>query len=266
MIARYRARPLPGRTGSPPPASGVVPLAAFALTARPCPPPRMLRLSLSVALALTGLLLTVAACTGVRPVAPLPESIRGPVIERGTASWYGSRFHGRRTASGERYDMHDLTAAHPTLEFGTRIEVRNLANGRSIVVRVNDRGPFVRGRIIDLSYAAARRIGLVGPGTGKVELVLLSADEEPSLAAFAVQVAAFSEAARAAALREILVDRYPVVAVRSDATWHRVQVGHFDRREGAEALRRELESLGWAAVVVTVSGDRPETLLASGGG
>lgn len=204
------------------------------------------------ALALGVLLVPIAACTGVRPVAPLPESPRGQVIERGTASWYGAKFHGRTTASGERYDMHELTAAHPTLEFGTRLEVRNLRTGRSAVVRINDRGPFARGRIIDLSYAAAKQIGLVGPGTAKVELVLLPGGWDAPLPSFAVQVAAFSESARAAALREILADRYPEIAVRSDGTWHRVQVGRFERREGAEELRRELEGLGWAALVVSL--------------
>lgn len=86
----------------------------------------------------------------------------------GLASWYGIGFHGRRTASGERFDMHALTAAHPWLPFGTRVLVRNPVNGRSIVVRINDRGPHVAGRIIDLSHAAARALGLLGWGTKSV--------------------------------------------------------------------------------------------------
>ena len=93
---------------------------------------------------------------------------------RGMASWYGDPHHGRLTASGERFDMYDFTAAHRTLPMGTRIRVTNLTNGRSIVVTVNDRGPFVRGRIVDLSYAAARRIGLIGPGTAAVQLEVLN--------------------------------------------------------------------------------------------
>ena len=87
---------------------------------------------------------------------------------QGIASWYGIGFHGRRTASGERFDMHALTAAHPTLPFGTRVLVENLGNGRSVVVRINDRGPHIAGRIIDLSHAAARAIGLLGWGTKPV--------------------------------------------------------------------------------------------------
>ncbi|NEO68868.1 MAG: septal ring lytic transglycosylase RlpA family protein, partial [Moorea sp. SIO3H5] len=85
---------------------------------------------------------------------------------RGIASWYGSAFHGRRTASGERFNQYALTAAHRTLRFGTRVKVTNLRNGRSVIVRINDRGPYIRGRIIDLSRGAARIIGLVRSGTG----------------------------------------------------------------------------------------------------
>ena len=91
----------------------------------------------------------------------------------GVASYYGRRFHGRPTASGESFDMHDLTAAHKTLPFGSRVRVTNTRNGESVVVRINDRGPFVRGRHIDLSRAAAERIDIVRSGHGRVELELL---------------------------------------------------------------------------------------------
>ncbi len=98
-----------------------------------------------------------------------PGAPAHPVLSvEGIASWYGLGFHGRRTASGERFDMNAMTAAHPTLPFGTRVLVENPFNGRSIVVRVNDRGPHVRGRIIDLSHAAARALGLLGWGTRPV--------------------------------------------------------------------------------------------------
>lgn len=90
--------------------------------------------------------------------------------ERGLASWYGERHHGRRTASGETFDMHALTAAHRTLPFGTRVRVRNPATGDSVVVRINDRGPFKQGRVIDLSRAAAERIGLIRAGVAPVEI------------------------------------------------------------------------------------------------
>lgn len=93
---------------------------------------------------------------------------------RGMASWYGYPHHGRMTASGQRFDMHKLTAAHRTLPLGARVRVTNLLNGRSVVVTITDRGPFVKKRVIDLSYAAARQIGLLGPGTAPVQLEVLS--------------------------------------------------------------------------------------------
>jgi rare lipoprotein A (peptidoglycan hydrolase) len=92
---------------------------------------------------------------------------------RGIGSWYGEPHHGRLTASGARFDMYDFTAAHRTLPMGTRVRVTNLSNGRSAVVTVNDRGPSIRGRVVDLSYAAARRVGLIGPGTAPVQLEVL---------------------------------------------------------------------------------------------
>jgi len=92
-------------------------------------------------------------------------------IARGLASWYGHKFHGRRTASGERFDMNAFTAAHPSLPFGTQLTVRNPANGREVAVRVNDRGPHTGSRIIDLSRAAARAIGLLEAGVGTVVLL-----------------------------------------------------------------------------------------------
>lgn len=95
----------------------------------------------------------------------LPRAAEPLPAEVGLASWYGPRFHGRRTASGERYDMHALTAAHPTLPFDTRVRVRNPANGREVVLRINDRGPYKRGRILDLSRAAARALGIDGLAT-----------------------------------------------------------------------------------------------------
>lgn len=91
--------------------------------------------------------------------------------ERGIASWYGEKFQGRRTASGERFDMNDLTAAHRTLPFGTRVRVRSVATGREVVVRINDRGPVKRSRIIDVSRAAAEQLGILRMGLAEVELL-----------------------------------------------------------------------------------------------
>jgi rare lipoprotein A len=121
--------------------------------------------------------LVLAGCASGRgdaPGAPMPaerENAREGEIASGLASWYGEKFQGRRTASGERFDMNALTAAHPSLPFGTLVRVRNPRNGREIEVRINDRGPFTGGRIIDLSRAAADAIGLVQAGVGPVILL-----------------------------------------------------------------------------------------------
>jgi rare lipoprotein A len=169
-------------------------------------------------------------------------------MEHGVASWYGPGFNGRRTASGERYDMYELTAAHPTLPFGTLVEVKNVENARAVVVRINDRGPFARRRVIDLSYAAARSLGVFGPGTAQVELRVV--DERVLDSRYTVQVAAFADAERALALHHELVKVYPEAFVHSDGTWNRVQVGLFEDRDNAESLRRELAAMGITSVVV----------------
>ena len=101
--------------------------------------------------------------------APLPES-----ETKGIASWYGPGFHGQRTASGEVYNMYKYTAAHKTLPLGTYVRVINLENGKTVIVRINDRGPFKKGRIIDLSYAAAKKIGMIASGTARVKLDIIS--------------------------------------------------------------------------------------------
>lgn len=98
------------------------------------------------------------------------ERIAGQQVASGTASWYGAKFHGRRTANGERFNKNDMTAAHRSLPFGTKVRVTNRRNGRSVVVRINDRGPFTRGRVIDLSRGAAQALGMVGAGTAPVSV------------------------------------------------------------------------------------------------
>ncbi|HEB96420.1 MAG TPA: septal ring lytic transglycosylase RlpA family protein [Sedimenticola thiotaurini] len=114
-------------------------------------------------------------------------------VERGIASWYGTKFHGRRTSSGEPYDMYAMTAAHKTLPLPTYVEVRNLDNGRSAIVKVNDRGPFHPNRIIDLSYAAATKLGILGKGTGLVEIRAIDPRRPQAPRAAAVKQAAERE-------------------------------------------------------------------------
>jgi rare lipoprotein A len=130
----------------------------------------------SAALGLAALL--TASCAVKTPPVPRPPIPPRPgQTEKGRASWYGPTFHGRTTASGERYNMLDLTAAHRTLPFNTYVRVTNLANGRRLVVRINDRGPFLRGRIIDLSYTAAKILDIPEAGTSEVRLEVLEADK-----------------------------------------------------------------------------------------
>jgi rare lipoprotein A len=124
---------------------------------------RLLILSLSIALA--------GACAGRR--APTTAPAAKPRTEVGLASWYGKAHHGKRTASGERFDMYALTAAHRTLAFGSIVRVKSLDSGESVNVRINDRGPFRDGRIIDLSYAAAKKLGFIGRGTARVEITVI---------------------------------------------------------------------------------------------
>ncbi len=147
---------------------------------------------------------------------PLPHS--EGFHQRGLASWYGRDFHGKKTSNGEIYNMYAMTAAHKTLPLGTYVRVHNLENNRSIVARINDRGPFVRGRIIDLSYAGAKDIGIVGPGTARVEVVALGR----------------REASAAGAAKTYIQDDY----YSGNFTF---QVGAFLDRENAERLRRKLD-------------------------
>jgi rare lipoprotein A len=122
------------------------------------------------------ILATLAGCAGPRPLLGSPADPTAPRRQTGLASYYANEHDGLRTASGERYDMDELTAAHRTLPFGTRVRVTNLQNGRRVVVRINDRGPFRRGRVIDVSYAAARRLGLVRSGVAKVRIQVLAGE------------------------------------------------------------------------------------------
>lgn len=121
-------------------------------------------------------LLGATGCASSRVAPRMPPSLGGE--QTGQASWYGRPHHGRKTSSGEVYDMHQLTAAHPTLPFGTLVRVTNLRNGRSVDVRVNDRGPTVGGRVIDLSYAAAERLNAVGAGVFPVRLRVIALPDD----------------------------------------------------------------------------------------
>jgi rare lipoprotein A len=178
-----------------------------------------------------------------------------PGVETGVASWYGPEFHGRPTSSREIFDMNDLTAAHRTLPFGTYVMVTNLASDRSVVVRINDRGPFKRGRTIDLSYAAARVLGLIGPGTARVRVEVLKGFRPPpgpGPPAVWIQVGAFSVQENAYALKRRLDEAYQgVVVTRLEAgrsTYFRVRVRADETT--VQDLARRLAAEGYPVIIV----------------
>jgi len=170
-----------------------------------------------------------------------------PSVEEttGYASWYGHPYHGRRTSNGETYDMNTLTAAHRTLPFDTVVKVSNLSNRKAVTVRINDRGPFVKDRIIDLSYVAAKEIDMVGPGTARVNLEILKVVPNPF--PLAIQVASFRDQGNAKKLQADLKRRYSSVDVQdfqsSEGLFFRVLVGQFkdsiEAQSALGALRRE---------------------------
>ena len=167
--------------------------------------------------------------------------------ETGGASWYGTKFHGRRTSSGEPYDMYAMTAAHKTLPLPSYVEVTNLANGRKVVVRVNDRGPFHDGRIIDMSYAGAVKLGMLGKGTAHVEVRTIEpgapAAKPVTMQADAKPVPASPQPARATA--QPAATPVPVQAAATPSRSHTapvfLQVGAFSNLVNAERLRTRLE-------------------------
>lgn len=205
--------------------------------------------------------------------------------EHGIASWYGRDFHGKATANGERYDMHAMTAAHTTLPLPTMVRVTNLDNNRQVIVRVNDRGPFVKNRLIDLSYAAAKALGYDQRGTARVRVQALDdhyrASSQPasvvaatpapvaqavaptttvsrssnsSMGQIYIQLGAFSTFSNARRLQQQIRDQFPNVSIDSppagSAGWYRVQIGPFDDVAEVEQHVLQLEQQNHSAVVV----------------
>jgi rare lipoprotein A len=162
------------------------------------------------------------------------------------ASWYGVPFDGHRTSDGEIYNMHQFTAAHRTLPFGSIVRVTNLDNGKHTEVRINDRGPFVADRVIDLSLSAAQAIGMIGPGTAKVRLEIVEGPPNSQAGVFGVQVGAFETQSSAERLRRQLKARYaPVIVVAYDSPkgkFYRVRVGSFRTQDAARQFAGQLHS------------------------
>lgn len=201
---------------------------------------------------------------------PIP-SAKG-YVERGIASWYGDDFHGKPTSSGEIYNMHAMTAAHKILPLGTHVKVTNVLNGKSVIVRVNDRGPFIAGRVIDLAYTPARVLGIVGPGTAPVVVEAVQVAQahaeqgttvwEPEPIRdfrhgnFTIQVGAFQNVANALKVRAALLEDYTTIHIRPPEyydrdRYYRVQVGRFEDlgKAQAEATRLQQDRFPDAFVV-----------------
>ncbi len=200
---------------------------------------------------------------------PLPAS-KG-FVQEGMASWYGKEFHGRRAANGEIFNMYDKTAAHKTLPFGTYVRVKNLSNQKEVVVRITDRGPFIKERVIDLAYSAAKDIGLIGPGVAKVRLVALSEevgkvgsgdDSKPLVkpkdfkrGQFTIQVGAFENADNAKRLADRLKVIFEPVNVtkylsNEGKTIYRVRVSLSDDLTKADQVVQKLEYLGFSETFI----------------
>lgn len=178
------------------------------------------------------------------------ESSEG-YVERGTASWYGTKFHGRRTSSGEAYNMYAMTAAHKTLPIPSYARITHLRNGKSVIVKINDRGPFVNNRLIDLSYVAARKLGITANGTGPVEVKVITAAESTSTVATAAPpVNAVADANKLASLD-------PVTETASKLY---LQVGLFKDRSNAEQLRQNLTQLPIPGIHVATDRSQAEPL------
>lgn len=185
-------------------------------------------------------------------------------VEEGIASWYGDKFHGRKTSNGEVYDMYAVTAAHKTLPMGVFVKVENLDNGRSEVVRVNDRGPFVEGRIIDLSYTVAQNLDVVGRGTAPVRVTALGYRETDThgdsyfnlpqdimQGPFGVQLGAFTLEDNAVRLRDHLRQQYTFAEIHpamiNGQHFFRVRAGKFDSLAAAEQGRTRMLTAGFGS-------------------
>jgi len=179
--------------------------------------------------------------------------------QKGLASWYGDKEHGNRTASGERFSKYDYTAAHKSLPFGTIVRVINLENGMDVVVKINDRGPFIRGRIIDLSYNSAKSIDLVRTGVAKVKVEVISSpstrNDNYFNPIYTVQVGSFSSKVNATTLKDDLRSsisqdvRIEPINIKGD-TYYRVRVGMYSSKSRAETVKRKLKNYGYNGKII----------------
>lgn len=189
-------------------------------------------------------LLALAGCSKHKHTARTPPAPSPGWSEIGIASWYGHPYHGRPTSSGEIYDMEQMTGAHRTLPFGAIVRVTNLTNNKKVEVRINDRGPFAAGRIVDLSRAAARNINMIGPGTARVRVELLSYAGTPTPAAtYTVQVERFFTEQEGGKLRKNLMKKYQSVDLVERPTTpgsYLLRVGRTSTQDEAQAIADDI--------------------------
>jgi len=219
---------------------------------------KSLRRSVSSNGILVAVAITVSGCAVPASKVALPPIPQSGVSQTGIASWYGPGFHGKATASGEIYNQNDFTAAHQTLPLGTKVMVTNLENGSAAEVVVNDRGPFAKNRIIDLSYAAAQSINMVGPGTALVRLDVISSPTRlptirPSLD-YTLQLGSFAQLENAQLLRERIAKSFADVTITPlqarDAIYYRVHLGTFSNRGAAEEQARQVSQAGYSVIIM----------------
>lgn len=186
---------------------------------------------------------------------PLPE---GSVSQVGIASWYGPGFHGKATASGAVYNQNEFTAAHQTLPLSTRVMVTNMETGSATEVIITDRGPFAKGRIIDLSYAAAQALNMVGPGTALVRVDVLDSpipiQTVRASLDYTLQLGSFAQLENARQLRDRVARSFSDVTIAplqsKDATYYRVSLGTFSSRADAEERARQLTEAGYSVIIM----------------
>ncbi len=222
---------------------------------------------MGIRLTLFALALPILFSCGVRkPVYPMPDTYKKPPVEGyvkgltqiGIASWYGIEEHNRKAASGERFSKHAYTAAHKTLPMDTVVRVTNLENGRDVIVKINDRGPFIPRRIIDLSYAAAKSIDMIQAGTVKVKVEIISTPSGRSGSYFdpqyTVQAGSYRDSQNARAIKEKLDRNYEKVRVESTDIkgdkYYRVRVGWFSNKRDADRVASQLRRGGYRARVI----------------
>ncbi len=216
------------------------------------------------ALLLTAALLTGCGSKKLEKDFPPTKLKRG--TQEGVSSWYGKKFHGNPTASGEIYDMHGLSAAHRTLPLNTIVEVTNLDNGRSVVLKVNDRGPFIKGRILDCSYGAAKELDFANAGLARVRIEVIKEGDGKYRSpksraggkrtrksrfdgALCIQVGAFSSEENADSFRDLLEDKVGDAFVVKFQNLYRVRVGRLDTEEQADDLQERLQAMGYDGFV-----------------